>query len=118
MKFPAMNKRARQAVIVPDLSGGLNLRDSVSMINDNQLVDCKNLWFRDGVLKTRPAISSTKFYEMPQGFYDEHTKAHDIYTEKQFADENGNVKNETCKLFSQYISSGILFLSNVISKIT
>ncbi len=103
MKFPAMNKRPRQAVVIPDLQGGLNLRDSVSMINDNQLTDCKNMWFRDGVLKTRPAIASTKFYEMPQDFYDEHTNAHDIYTEKQFVDDNGNVKNETCRLFSQYM---------------
>lgn len=94
MKFPAMNKRPRQAVVVPELSGGLNLRDSVSMINDNQLTDCKNVWFRDGVLKTRAGISETFLIEKEKAFGE--LKAHDIYSMKG---------GENCRLFSQYNSS-------------
>lgn len=78
MKFPTMNKRPRQAVVVPELSGGLNLRDSVSMINDNQLTDCKNVWFKDGVLKTRPGISDV-IYQAGIGNYEGRMRAHDIY---------------------------------------
>lgn len=58
MSFPLMNKRARQGVVIPELSGGLNLRDSVSMANDNQLTDAVNMWFKDGVLKTRPGVEA------------------------------------------------------------
>ena len=58
MSFPLMNKRSKQAVVVPEFSGGINLRDSVSMIQDNQLTDAVNVWFQDGVLKTRPALKS------------------------------------------------------------
>ena len=56
MNFPLMNKRNRQGMAIPDLAGGINLRDSVSMVNDNQLTDAVNVWFKDGALKTRPPI--------------------------------------------------------------
>lgn len=64
MSFPLMNKRARQGVVIPELSGGLNLRDSVSMVNDNQLTDSVNMWFKDGVLKTRPGIATDANYKL------------------------------------------------------
>lgn len=54
MKYPSIAKQPRRVVSVPALSGGVNLRDSVSMINDNQLTECKNLWENGGVLETRP----------------------------------------------------------------
>jgi hypothetical protein len=41
---------------IPDLSGGINLRDGISEIRDNQLLDAKNVWFDGGFLKTRPAM--------------------------------------------------------------
>lgn len=104
MKFPAMNKRPRQAVVVPDLSGGLNLRDSVSMINDNQLIDCKNVWFKDGVLKTRPGISNV-IYQTDIGNYKGSMRAHDIY-------------NGDSKLFSCYDSANknvnFFWVSNIL----
>lgn len=94
MKFPIMNKRPRQAVVVPELSGGLNLRDSVSMVNDNQLIDCKNVWFKDGVLKTRAGISETFLIEKENALGE--IRSHDIYSIKG---------GENCRLFSQYNSS-------------
>ncbi len=43
---------------IPEMSGGVNLRDSLTLVNDNQLTECKNMWFKDGMLKTRPKIVS------------------------------------------------------------
>lgn len=60
MRLPKMPKRQSQFLSVPDLAGGLNLRDGMSEILDNQLTDAKNMWFKDGVLKTRPSLSAVK----------------------------------------------------------
>lgn len=56
MSFPIMNKRSRQGVSIPDLAGGINLRDSLTTVQDNQLTDAVNMWFRDGALRTRPSF--------------------------------------------------------------
>ncbi len=53
MKYPKMNKQPRRIVGVPSLQGGVNFRDALNMCADNQLTDSSNVWFRDGVLKTR-----------------------------------------------------------------
>lgn len=98
MSFPLMNKRPRQAVVIPDLSGGMNLRDSVSMVQDNQLTDCANVWFRDGVLKTRPGIEEMKHFEN-ETVANANLEVHDIFTEKE----------ETCRLFTAREESVIRF---------
>lgn len=54
MSFPLINKQPMRQINIPDLSGGINLRDAIYSVNDNQLCDCKNVWFKDGMLKTRP----------------------------------------------------------------
>ncbi|MBR5223246.1 MAG: hypothetical protein IKV81_03680 [Clostridia bacterium] len=56
MKFPKLRPQGAKVLKVPDLAGGLNLRDGVSEVLDNQLTQAKNVWFQDGVLKTRPGI--------------------------------------------------------------
>ena len=63
MKYPVLNRKQRQSVVVPVLNGGLNLRDSVSNVNDNQLTDCNNLWFKDGMLRTRPGLNASQVTE-------------------------------------------------------
>lgn len=55
MCFPIMNKQPRRNVNIPDLAGGVNYRDGITEVNDNQLTECKNMWFKDGVLRTRPS---------------------------------------------------------------
>ena len=60
MKFPKNTPRVANELKIPDLSGGLNLRDGLSEILDNQLIDCKNMWWNDGLLKTRPGMRATK----------------------------------------------------------
>lgn len=56
MKFPKINKQPSRSVTVPKLSGGINLRDAVTMVQDNQLTDSKNMWYKDNILKTRPGM--------------------------------------------------------------
>ena len=56
MKYPKINKQPQREITLPELSGGLNFRDSLVGINDNQLTDCVNMWYKDGALKTRPAF--------------------------------------------------------------
>ena len=57
MKYPTMGETRQYQLSLPQLSGGVNYSVLPSLIDDNQLSDVKNLWFRDGVLKTRPGIS-------------------------------------------------------------
>lgn len=56
MKFPKMNRSRLTTVTVPRLDGGINLQDSPSMCNDNQLTNVENMWYHDGCLRTRPGI--------------------------------------------------------------
>ena len=56
MKFPKINKQPSRSVTVPKLSGGINMRDAVTMVQDNQLTDSKNMWYKDNILKTRPGM--------------------------------------------------------------
>ena len=56
MKFPKMRPQPARELKIPDLAGGLNLRDGVSEIMDNQLTDSVNMWWQDGILKTRPGL--------------------------------------------------------------
>lgn len=52
---------------IPEMSGGINLRDGISSINDNQLSEGKNVWFRDGLLRTRPAIRDMSAIAINEG---------------------------------------------------
>lgn len=56
MRYPSLRRTSPKAILVPSLSGGLNLADALNMVNDNQLTDVKNMWFQNATLKTRPAI--------------------------------------------------------------
>lgn len=60
MKFPAMNKHSRRRVNIPELSGGMNLRDNPTQCNDNQLTNLLNMWYKDGTLRTRPGMGNLK----------------------------------------------------------
>ena len=56
MKYPKCNRNAAYSVSVPTLSGGVNLSNGVNFAADNQLTDCKNLYWKDGALRTRPGF--------------------------------------------------------------
>lgn len=60
MKYPAMRGNPRNAINVPAFSGGVNLKDALNLVDDNQLTDCKNVWYKDGFLQTRPGVESCR----------------------------------------------------------
>lgn len=70
MKYPSINKQPTRTITVPEMSGGINLRDSVTLVTDNQLTDSMNLWFDSGLLKTRPGLKKVLDIE-----YDNYTPA-------------------------------------------
>ncbi len=99
MKIPLMQNRAKRTIAIPDLSGGINLRDSVSQVLDNQLTYARNVWFNDGVLKTRPGIDNMEHFE------DESWKNADIKPHEIFY----TVSGEVCRLFSAETDTHIYF---------
>ena len=64
MDYPKINREGGYRLTIPALSGGLNLVDGLDGVSDNQLTECRNVWFKDGALRTRPAIK----WEERQGF--------------------------------------------------
>lgn len=56
--IPFIRSGAEYTLTVPEISGGLNLRDSLSSVADDQLTECENMWFKDGALRTRPRFKS------------------------------------------------------------
>lgn len=71
---PVINNTPYYRLSVPKLSGGVNLRDGISQIADNQLTQCSNVWFKNGILKTRPGI---KFITGLTG--EKYVTSHEIY---------------------------------------
>ena len=45
MKYPVMNGENTYRVEVPQLSGGVNLAEPASVIEDMQLADANNVWW-------------------------------------------------------------------------
>ena len=61
MRYPIINKKPQREVNISSFTGGLNLRDGITNVRDNQLTDCVNVWFKDGSLRTRPPfVASTE----------------------------------------------------------
>ena len=57
MRFPMMKGGAQYRVEIPQLSGGINLSDLPTQVEDNQLTDARNMWWHQGVLRTRPGLT-------------------------------------------------------------
>lgn len=53
---PRISDKSLRTLSIPDLSGGVNYRDGISQVLDNQLTDCRNVWYKNGLLRTRPGI--------------------------------------------------------------
>ena len=60
MRYKMMSKRAAVSVKVPQLNGGVNLYDEPCAAADNQLTDCKNVWWHKGALRSRPGLHFVK----------------------------------------------------------
>ena len=56
MQFAQMGRNRRYTKEIHDFSGGLNTKMPPSRLDDGCLVDCMNVYWRDGALGTRPAL--------------------------------------------------------------
>lgn len=56
MKYTMISRKRQGRLTATGLDGGLNRRDLPSAVADNQLTAADNLWWREGVLRTRPAL--------------------------------------------------------------
>lgn len=56
MKYPTMAQNPSYRVSIPEINGGVNAHDAINQVEDSQLTDCKNMWWNDGALQTRPGI--------------------------------------------------------------
>lgn len=96
MRLPILRTRGSRELALPDLFGGMNLRDSVNGVNDNQLIDSLNMWKADGTLKTRPATITRTIYDIANGisggdgsdktFFGENIKRHNIFKSGSYGD--------------------------------
>lgn len=53
---PRLLQTSYRQNIIKNFSGGVNCRDGLSQVADGQLTDVKNVWYKDGVVKQRPAF--------------------------------------------------------------
>lgn len=56
MQFPQLSQNSKYTAKIDNFNGGLNKSAIETNINDNQVSELNNLWFKDGVLQTRPAL--------------------------------------------------------------
>ena len=76
MRFPAINGQKRQRVSIPKLNGGVNYRDALNLVEDNQLTDVRNMWFKDGALRTRYGLSINTDDGTPYAEFSGEIKSH------------------------------------------
>ena len=62
MQYPRMGNVRPYRVSIPQLNGGLNVSVPPHMIQDNQLSDVKNMWYKDGCLQTRPGVTAVNSF--------------------------------------------------------
>ena len=56
MRIPKMQASPQYMVTIPKLDGGVNLKDAPHLVEDNQLTDICNMWWKDQALRTRPGL--------------------------------------------------------------
>ncbi len=59
MKYGNMKSTAEKQFRISELYGGINLKDE-KFIDKNELSACKNLWFKNGALRTRDGIRAVE----------------------------------------------------------
>ena len=115
MKFPLMNSKGKGRINIPELTGGINLRDSLTQCNDNQLTELVNMWYKKGFLRTRPSGIFADKLTLSNADFAEETpfldgwnivfKTHTIFDEymlgkRQLCSAKGyryNTKNKLCE---------------------
>lgn len=131
MKYPMINKRQIREINIPQMSGGMNLRDSLTGVNDNQMTDCVNVWYKNGKLRTRPPFVtdysmlnmtgrnssnekvSTRFHEEIKVVYEGVTCV--CVTNKRITvDESGN---ENCTIEFEFLAKDKIFVMPTITSV-
>ncbi len=56
MKYGYLKGQGSKSFKIRALSGGLDYENLPDNINDNQISDCKNMWYKNSRLKTRPGF--------------------------------------------------------------
>ena len=80
--------------------GGLNLRDSVSMVNDNQMTDAVNMWWADGTLRTRLGVTEKNVAKLNVAPVDK-LASQNVYKHDCSKETNGEKAN-LCSVKSVY----------------
>lgn len=73
MRFPKLREGSQYRVTIPALCGGVNLNDAPNLVEDDQLTDVKNMWWKDQALRTRPGLAMKSISKMPDG------EQHDVF---------------------------------------
>ncbi len=58
MKYGFLRSSSLKRFKLPTLNGGVDLKNPKNEISDNALLDCKNVWYKNGRLKSRPGINA------------------------------------------------------------
>lgn len=56
MRYPKLAATRTHRITVPRLDGGLNLDETPTVVADNQITECRNMWWHNGTLQTRPGL--------------------------------------------------------------
>ena len=60
MRIPNLQRGSQYRVTIPALNGGVNLNDAPNLVEDNQLTDVRNMWWKDQALRTRPGLQTAQ----------------------------------------------------------
>lgn len=60
MRIPKLERNAQYCVTIPALNGGVNQKDAPNLIEDNQLSDACNVWWKEQALRTRPGLYTSR----------------------------------------------------------
>lgn len=58
MKYDSLKTNGEKSLSIPVLDKGVNLNLNKSDISDGQMSECKNIWYKDGFIATRPGLYS------------------------------------------------------------
>ena len=108
MKYPIKSNNVFSNIKVPNMLGGINYRDSISDIADNQLTDASNVWEHLGLLCSRPGLKTNT--DMAVLLNDESRVC--------FTDVKRIIDGEHTKLMFAKTSESIKFWWQGITKIT
>ena len=92
MKYTGLSRQKRSRYEFPRLDGGINAHSQDCALSENQLKDAENIWFKEGMLRSRPGIEPPYEAEITR----ESTLK--IRRKLKFTDINTSLSGERCVL--------------------